>query len=326
MIQEQDGNNSNRETEDNVPQLPPTPTTNGTEVAAHRQPNLATPSPAIPPAASQPAPQTVARVPPPELTEQTPARPGPRTHFILAEQGWTYYRQTNKVVPSYESNGEFAYASVQGHLVSGKPTYHLQIFDSPVLHVWSNEVHFTPHFRSACDHYINEQRLTKALDPCLLANRKGKYTSIYKMARSTSSPTERRGRKVINEDILTAIRNRPKVKSALKTNANNIMDLWDGQGTGPDDVRGANFQTFLLQEMKRGRAGDRLKLIHELTYRYQVKHEDVLSAKRLKKIRLDMMSIESFRERGTPTRLFTKGQKYLGNQLEVLTGLKPKRK
>ena len=46
-------------------------------------------------------------------------------------------------------------------------------------------------------------------------------------------------------------------------------------------------------------------------------HEDVLSAERLKRIRLDMMSIESFRERGTPTRLFTKSQRYLGNQLEV---------
>ena len=70
LIQEKDGRNSNKETEDNAQQLPPTPTTNGTEVAAEQQPNLTTPSPTVPSVASQPAPlQAVARVPPPEMTE-----------------------------------------------------------------------------------------------------------------------------------------------------------------------------------------------------------------------------------------------------------------
>ena len=55
-------------------------------------------------------------------------------------------------------------------------------------------------------------------------------------------------------------------------------------------------------------------------------HETILSTEQLNQICLDMMSIGSFKDQGTPRYMFTKGEKYLGNQLEVLPKQSKKRK
>ena len=280
-------------------------------------------------------------VPHPEVAAMNLPRPGARLHFILTRQFWTYYHQTKEIDAYFGGSGQFTNATVKGHLVSGC-LYHLTIDTEERLDIWSNSVHFPQDFRMACDRYINEQRLSKELDPLLkLHTTKGKKTkstpktkkvkpaetnNTGSLRSASTTPEQHRGWQVVNKDILTAIMNRAQPKDALKMNSNNIMNSWKRNGVGSSSAQDAQFSDIPTSRNEERMAGDRIKLIHELMYRYQAMHETVLSTEWLNQIQLDMISIGPFKEKGTPRHMFTKGERYLGSQLEVLPKQSKKRK